>query len=161
MQVMVQRTRQFRFNPALRKRIKSLQARGIRVGCVRKDELPALDRFLARHFPAWREGNRRGVEAGNAVIVANRAGRVLGFSGPYRVGPRGAGGFSAVGVAPKARGLGLGAVIFNLMCAQLKAQGARVVHLTTNLDNPGQELYHRAGFRTCCVADCGMRKELT
>ncbi len=46
------------------------------------------------------------------------------------------------------------------MCAELKAGGARFVTLTTGLANPAQEIYLRAGFRTGCVVDYGMKKEL-
>lgn len=101
------------------------------------------------------------IDRGRAIVVAGRGERVLGFSGPYSIHGSGKGAFWALGVDPGERRQGLGTALFDTMCAKLKAEGARFVTLTTGLANPAQEIYRRAGFRTGCVVDAGLKKELT
>lgn len=162
LQVMAQDTTRFIYGKPVKDTARRLEKRGIRIRRVEARDRTALLRFLAGEFPSWRPGVKSSFEKDppNAVLVAVRAGKVLGFAGPFVVGPTGAGHFHAIGVARSSRGLGLGVALFHRMCAELKAGGARAVHLTTHLDNPAQEIYARAGFRPRCVADCGMRKEL-
>jgi ribosomal protein S18 acetylase RimI-like enzyme len=162
LQVMVQDTTRFRLAPAVQTRIRRLASRGIRIEHAEPRHRRSLDRLLAANFPSWHHGvmaNMTG-DPPQPVLVAARGGRVLGFAGPFGVGPLGAGHFHSFGVHPAARGLGVGLALFHTLCAQLKARGAKSVSLTTHLDNPAQEIYLRAGYRVRCVADCGMRKEL-
>jgi GNAT superfamily N-acetyltransferase len=159
--LMGQETSRFRFPPALRRRIQKLAAEGVRLGRMKPEERAATERFLAASFPEWHHGIAAALERGEPLLVAVQQGRVLGFSGPFRVRrSSGLGGFHAVGVAPAAQGRGLGAALFNLMSAELKRLGAKRVMLTTGLSNPAQEIYIRAGYRTEYIVDYQMRKKI-
>lgn len=157
--VMRQDMERFRFPRKLRERIRKLAAKGIKVGRMKPEERKATERFLAADFAGWHNGISASLDRGQPMIIAASGKQVLGFSGPfYTHGNRGD--FFAVGVSPKARGTGLGSVLFNVMSEELRAKGARVVMLTVVLDNPAQEIYVRAGYHTQCAVDFGMKKKL-
>jgi ribosomal protein S18 acetylase RimI-like enzyme len=163
LQVMTLHTDDFRLSAALVRKRRSLESQGIGLCPPEPGMLVALDRLLAEHFPGWRESimaSCRQVPPPH-LLVAVRGAEVLGYAGPYRVCSAAATGtFHSLGVSPSARGMGIGAVLFNMMCAELKAGGARRISLTTELTNPAQEIYRRAGFRAQFVVDYGMSKEL-
>ena len=162
LQVMTQDTTRYRLPRAMPERIRCLEGKGIRIGHLEAGEQSALDRLLAEHFRGWHRGIMERVtrEPAAPISVAVRKRTVLGFAGPFGVAASGAGHFFALGVAPSERRQGIGAALFHRMNAELKALGAKAVNLTTELDNPAQDLYAAAGFRTRCVVDCGMRKDL-
>lgn len=162
MQVMAQDTAHFRLNPAIEEMAAALDSKGIRISLAGGSDKTTLLLMAGKHFPQWRQGlaDNFNKNVPDAVFVAVKDGAVMGFSGPYSISRVGTGHFACIGVAPEARGLGLGAVLFNKMCAALKAGGARTTHLTTNLHNPAQDIYAKAGYRARCVADCGMKKTL-
>ena len=162
LQVMTQDTTRYRFPRAMQERIRRLERAGIRIGHLEVRERSALDRLLTKHFQGWHRGIMERVtrEPAAPISVAVRKRTVLGFAGPFGVAASGAGHFFALGVAPAERRQGIGAALFHRMSAELKALGAKAVNLTTELNNPAQDLYAAAGFRTRCVVDCGMRKDL-
>jgi GNAT superfamily N-acetyltransferase len=161
LQVMAQDATKFRYGRRVKAMARRLESVGVRISHAGKTDRKALVRFMARHFPSWHPGIVKNFEkeTPDPVLVAVRSGKVLGFAGPFGVGPTGAGHFMAIGVDGAARGLGLGVALFHRMSAELKAGGAWGVHLTTHLHNPAQEIYARAGYRARCVVDLGMRKE--
>jgi mycothiol synthase len=51
-----------------------------------------------------------------------------------------------VGVAPDARGSGLGAALIGESLARMRADGATEAWLNVNVNNPASRLYRRLGF---------------
>ena len=133
LQVMAQDTARFRLRRPVRERIRRLEAKGFRLRRMEARDRRPLDRLLAKHFPAWRKAvmTKMKPDAPRGLLVAVRGRALLGFAGPFSVGSRGSGHFSALGLAPAARGQGLGAALLHRMCAELKTAGARAIHLTT------------------------------
>jgi ribosomal protein S18 acetylase RimI-like enzyme len=161
LQIMKQELAAFRFSQKIRERICKLAGEGVRIGLMRSEELPVADKFLAACFPQWHHGIVAALRRGRQMIVAAQNGKILGFSGPYSVRKSGRGDFHAIGVDPAAQSRGLGAALFSVMTGELRKGGAQYVLLTTELNNPAQEIYVRCGYRTKYVVDYGMRKSLT
>lgn len=160
--VMRQETSRFHFSDAVKQKMETLEAEGISLALARPAQKEATDKFMAAAFPEWRAGVMAAFEQNppRALLVASRNGRILGFAGPFDVQDSGKGNFHAIGVDPAMRGAGVGAALFQTLCRELKARGAKFVVLTTGLSNPAQEIYQRAGFRTKYVVDFGMNKNL-
>ncbi|MCX7805651.1 MAG: GNAT family N-acetyltransferase [Planctomycetota bacterium] len=163
LQVMTLDTSRFRLSRRIVGRKRENESRGISFGRMEPGMFGALESLLAREFPAWREGImislRRVLPP--AILAAWRGREVVGYAGPYRVlAPVSTGTFHSIGVTREARGMGIGAVLFNLMCKEMKASGARRISLTTELTNPAREIYARAGFRTLFLVDYGLRKHI-
>jgi GNAT superfamily N-acetyltransferase len=119
--------------------------------------LPAS--FLVSLDPAPRERMwREEIERGGDVLVAERAGRVLGFAsvGPAR-DEADAGELYAIYVEPEAWSTGAGRVLMEAAVARLAERGFVEAILWVLEENPrARRFYERAGWAT----DCG-RQDLT
>ncbi len=163
LQVMTLDTSGFRLSRQILKRKRHNESLGVSFGRLEPWMVGALEELLEREFPAWCGGIKASLRRvpPPSILVAWRGRKVLGYAGPYRaLDSASTGTFNSIGVTREARGAGIGAVLFNLMCAELKAAGARRISLTTELTNPAQEIYARAGFKAQFVVDYGMRKDI-
>lgn len=80
------------------------------------------------------------------VIVASHKGRICGFTGPIQVQQSGRGLFSGIGVDSKHQGLGIGKMLFFMLCDSFKKEGARFMSIFTGIDNNAKRMYDAAGF---------------
>ena len=139
------------------------EARGIRFGLCEVTHRDALLRFMADIFPGgWEASVKRALEEPSPypVLVATDGVKVVGFSGPIRVQPDGKAGFTGIGTQPDYRRRKIGAVLFNLLCAEFKKRGATHSTLHTGLRNPAQEIYFGAGYRVRQVVDYTLVRSL-
>lgn len=83
---------------------------------------------------------------GNPLLIVNRGGRAMGFTGPLSVQESGRGYFSGIAVHSDCRGSGAGKVLFSCLCAELRDMGARFMTLFTGETNPARNIYEAAGF---------------
>ena len=89
---------------------------------VPEDEM-ALTAFLGLHWPAWKA--EAGVASRNdpsTLHLALRDGHVVGFAA-WDANNRGTGWFGPMGVAPEARGAGLGCVLLQRCLDDMRGQG--------------------------------------
>ncbi|SES25962.1 phosphinothricin acetyltransferase [Tranquillimonas rosea] len=88
--------------------------------------------------------------AGHALLVAEGAGRVIGFGGYGQF--RGGVGYGrtmehTLLFAPEARGAGLGRAMIQALCAHARETGAHSLIAGVSAENPGGRAFHRAtGF---------------
>lgn len=140
-----------RNEPGLRCRQAELEQAGYRFGPPTAGELPQLIEFAGQTFSAdWAEALRdllrRPADGATPVLTVHRADQVLGFAahGAYRgVAER----FGPFGVAPSARGLGLGGLLLAQALADMRAEGLQHAwFLWTDEDSAAGRLYRRTGF---------------
>lgn len=84
---------------------------------------------------------------GYPLMAAILEHQIVGFTGPLRVQESGRGYFSGIGVHSNYRGLGLGSLLFHLLCSTLKSMGADFMTLFTGTTNPAANIYQTAGFQ--------------
>lgn len=80
------------------------------------------------------------------IIVASDKGSICGFTGPIRVQESGRGLFSGIGVDSKHQGLGIGKLLFFMLCDSFKKEGAKFMSIFTGIDNNAKRMYDAAGF---------------
>lgn len=153
----------YHFPADIQTKIAALEEKGIRV--VRYDPnvhtgLPELFDNLGNEL--WRRdimGNLARPDGGDPVLIVDKGGRAMGFTGPLSVQESGRGFFCGIGVHTDCRGAGVGKVLFANLCDGLKGMGARFMTLFTGETNPARNIYEAAGFSIVrCWAD--MRKTL-
>jgi len=108
--------------------------------------------------PYWKEEILKAVMYHEPVLIAEKEGLMLGFTGPLRVQSSLRGYFAGIGVHSKTRGLGIGKVLFASLCMELKTLGAHYMTLFTGETNPARKIYENEGFTIVC-SWANMRKE--
>lgn len=96
---------------------------------------------------------------GNKILIAQKDGEILGFTGPVRTEPTGRAYLSGVAIHPKAQKRGLGKTMFCKLCEESKNNGAKFMTLFTGADNRARNIYLHAGLRIA-QSFTVMRKEL-
>lgn len=94
-------------------------------------------------------------EQSRYVIVAEEAGRILGYVG-WGVRPSGAGRLEMVAVHPTAQRRGVGIALCRHALEELRERGVAVVHIGTGGDEfhaPARRLYESLGFTGWPVVD--------
>jgi ribosomal protein S18 acetylase RimI-like enzyme len=81
------------------------------------------------------------------VIIASDNGKACGFTGPLYVQGSGRGYFTGIGVRSDYGGMGIGTVLFNMLCDEHKKGGAKFMSLFTGETNPARKMYEGAGFK--------------
>ncbi len=144
--------------------IEENRARGIHFGLCGAEHREALCEFMEEVFPGgWEASVKRGLEGDPPypVLIATDGARVVGFTGPVRVGEGGRGGFTGIGTHPECRRGKIGTVLFHLLCAEFKKRGAVYDILHTGVRNPAQNIYFGAGFKMMHLVDYCLVKRLT
>ncbi|HHZ18312.1 MAG TPA: GNAT family N-acetyltransferase [Acholeplasmataceae bacterium] len=109
----------------------------------------------------WRQSITNNLKKENPapVIIAQKDGEILGFTGPLATLSTGRAFLAGLGVHPKAQRRGLGKSLFCMLCEESKKNGAKFMTLHTGATNPAREIYLYAGMRVV-QSFAIMRKEL-
>jgi len=107
------------------------------------------DLFDSLKNPSWKEVTNNNLAKANPkpMLIVEKDGKILGWTGTVYTEDGGRGHFDGVGVHPDVQGRGLGKTLFCYLCYISKQNGARFMTLFTGSDNPARELYFYAGFR--------------
>lgn len=111
------------------------------------------------------EGFRRAVknvlakEKPDPLIIVQKDGEILGFTGPVKTEKSGRGSLAGVAIHPKAQKRGLGKTMFCMLCQKSKENGAKFMTLFTGSDNRARNIYLYAGLRIVQSFNI-MRKDL-
>jgi len=81
------------------------------------------------------------------ILIAQKDGEILGFTGPLFTQPSGRGYLAGIGVHPKTQGRGLGKSLFCMLCEYSKQNGATFMTLFTGANNKAREIYLYAGLK--------------
>jgi len=130
--------------------IDSLKAKNINFGFYDKDRHYNVREMLETlGNPLWTNEITESIAARpeNPVIIASDGGKACGFTGPLYTQGSGRGYFTGIGVHPDYGGMGIGTVLFNLLCDGHKKNGAKFMSLFTGETNPARKMYEGAGFR--------------
>ncbi len=105
--------------------------------------------FDALKNPGWHEAvkNNLAREKPFPMLIAEKDGKILGWTGPMYTQESGRGYFAGIGIHPDTQGLGLGKSLFCHLCYQSRVNGARFMTLFTGSDNPARNIYLYAGFK--------------
>ena len=81
------------------------------------------------------------------LLIVQKDGEILGFTGPVRTEPSGRAYLAGVAIHPKAQKRGLGKTMFCELCRRSKENGAKFMTLFTGSDNRARNIYLYAGLR--------------
>ena len=81
------------------------------------------------------------------LLIVEKDGEILGFTGPVRTEPSGRAYLAGVAIHPKAQKRGLGKTMFCELCRRSKENGAKFMTLFTGSDNRARNIYLYAGLR--------------
>lgn len=117
--------------------------------------------FDALKTPGWYQAtlNNLSRENPHKMLIVQKDGEILGWTGSVYTEPSGRGHLDGVGVHPKVQGLGLGKAMFSTLCYESKKNGANYMTLFTGSDNSARNIYMYAGFHLATTFAI-MRKEL-
>lgn len=117
--------------------------------------------FEALKNPGWHDAvkNNLAKETPLPMLIAEKEGQILGWTGPMYTQESGRGYFAGIGIHPNTQGLGLGKSLFCHLCYQSRVNGATFMSLFTGSDNPARNIYLYAGFKVR-QSFAIMRKEL-
>lgn len=96
--------------------------------------------------PLWEKEILSAAEENLPFLVAVQANEVVGFAGPIYPEASGRGYFTGMGVMPQHEGIGLGTVLFNMLCREEAQNGAAYMSLFTGEKNSAKRIYQSAGF---------------
>lgn len=152
----------FRYLPAIEKRLAELKAEGVEITYYDKAKHRGLEELMDDlESEDWRQrvlGNEAQPNPLPLLIVA-AGDKVAGFAGPLDVQPSGRGYFAGIGVHSAFRQRGAGKALFSGLCMGLKEKGAAFMTLFTGEANPARNIYESAGFKIV-RSWAGMRKML-
>ena len=105
--------------------------------------------FTALKNEGWRNAINSNLEKEkpDPILIVQKDGEILGFTGPVFTQPSGRGYLAGIGVHPKTQGLGLGKSLFSMLCHKSKLNGAKFMTLFTGADNLARNIYLYAGFK--------------
>ena len=81
------------------------------------------------------------------LLIVEKDGEILGFTGPVRTESTGRAYLSGVAIHPKAQKRGLGKTMFCKLCEESKKNGAKYMTLFTGSDNRARNIYLYAGLK--------------
>lgn len=153
---------QFELDEKSIRKMEELKEKGINIEYFNENKHRGFDDlFDDLKNELWRKEIKDNLALSNPfpVIVASDNGHICGFTGPVEVQESGRGKFSGIGVDSKHQGLGIGKLLFFMLCESFKKEGAGFMSLFTGIDNNARRMYEAAGFnvvKTWAV----MRKEV-
>ena len=105
--------------------------------------------FDALRNEDWRTqiNNNLNKEKPNPILIAQKDGEILGFTGPLSTLPSGRAYLAGLAVHPKAQRRGLGKSLFCMLCEESKKNGAKFMTLHTGATNPARQIYFYARMR--------------
>lgn len=117
--------------------------------------------FDALKNEGWRAvvNNNLSKEHPDPMLIVQKDGEILGWTGPVFTQPSGRGYLGGIGVHPKTQGRGLGKSLFSMLCHKSKQNNATFMTLFTGNDNPARNIYLYAGMRLV-QSFAVLRKEL-
>ncbi|HRT68608.1 MAG TPA: GNAT family N-acetyltransferase [Bacilli bacterium] len=117
--------------------------------------------FDALGSEGWRQAinNNLAREKPLPILIVQKEGEILGFTGPINNEPSGRAYLAGVAIHPKAQARGLGKTMFCMLCQKSKENGSTFMTLFTGSDNKARNIYLYAGLRVVCSFAI-MRKEL-
>ena len=117
--------------------------------------------FDALKNEGWRAvvNNNLKKENPDPMLIVQKDGEILGWTGPVFTQETGRGYLGGIGVHPKAQGRGLGKSLFCVLCHESKKNKAKFMTLFTGSDNPARNIYLYAGMRLV-QSFAVLRKEL-
>lgn len=117
--------------------------------------------FDALKNEGWRQvvKNNLNKEKPEPMLIVQKDGEILGWTGPVFTQPSGRGYLGGIGVHPKTQGRGLGKSLFCMLCHESKKNNAKFMTLFTGSDNPARNIYLYAGMRLV-QSFAVLRKEL-
>lgn len=103
--------------------------------------------FDALKNPGWYEAvkNNLGLEKPHPMLIVEKDGQILGWTGPMYPQASGRGYFAGIGVHPDHQGFGLGKALFCELCYHSKLFGAKYMTYFTGVDNLARNIYLYAG----------------
>ncbi|NLM31355.1 MAG: GNAT family N-acetyltransferase [Acholeplasmataceae bacterium] len=153
---------EYKLPDAVVKRMKANAEEGYTITLYDPEKHYGFDElFDALKNEDWRRqiGDNLKKEKPAPVIIAQKDGEILGFTGPLATMPSGRAFLAGLGVHPKAQRRGLGKALFCMLCEESKNNGAKFMTLHTGAANPAREIYLYAGMRVV-QSFAIMRKEL-
>lgn len=81
------------------------------------------------------------------LIIAAKDRKICGFAGPLQIEGSGRGRFTGIGVHPDFQGMGIGKVLFFMLCNNFKNIGAEFISLFTGINNNARKMYKDAGLK--------------
>ena len=81
------------------------------------------------------------------LLICQKDGEILGFTGPIKTEPSGRGSLAGVAIHPKAQKRGLANTMFCMLCQKSKENGATFMTLFTGSDNRARNIYLYAGLK--------------
>lgn len=105
--------------------------------------------FEALKNEGWNQAVKSEINRGNGskLLIAQKDGEILGFTGPIFTEESGRGYLAGIGIHPKVQGRGLGKTLFCELCYQHKIKGSKFMTLFTGSDNPARNIYMYAGMK--------------
>ena len=105
--------------------------------------------FDALKAPDWCEiaMNNLKKEKPDPMLIVQKDGQILGWTGPLYPQPSGRGYFGGIGVHPDVQGFGLGKSLFSHLVYESKKYGATFMTFFTGSDNLARNIYLHAGFK--------------
>jgi len=99
--------------------------------------------------PGWYQTVKANLAMENPdpMLIAEKDGEIVGWTGPMHNEPSGRGYFAGIGVHPKTQGRGLGKSLFCHLCDESRKNGAKFMTLFTGSTNPARNIYLSAGFK--------------
>ena len=104
--------------------------------------------FDALKNEGWRQvvKNNLGKANPQPMLIVQKEGEILGWTGPVFTQASGRGYLGGIGVHPKTQGRGLGKSLFCVLCQKSKENDAKFMTLFTGSDNPARNIYLYAGM---------------
>lgn len=117
--------------------------------------------FDALKNEGWRSvvNHNLSLEEPKPMLIVQRDGEILGWTGPVFTQPSGRGYLGGIGIHPKAQGHGLGKSLFCMLCQKSKENNAKFMTLFTGSENPARNIYFYAGMKLV-QSFAVLRKEL-
>lgn len=117
--------------------------------------------FDALKNEGWRSvvKNNLSKEKPDPMLIVQKDGEILGWTGPVFTQASGRGYLGGIGVHPKTQGRGLGKSLFCMLCNESKKNNATFMTLFTGSENPARNIYLYAGMRLV-QSFAVLRKEL-
>ena len=130
---------------------------------MRQADLDAVMAIERRSFTApWEESTFRGLmrRPSASLLVAERAGEVVGYSVTWFAADEAE--LGDIAVLPELRGQGLGRHILGEAVAAARKRGTRSLYLEVREANQvARQLYHSAGFEVVGVRKQGIDREIS